>query len=71
MIGGENTATSSIIENIRVNNPRALEEYAAAMEESAKNFHKRTEAEYTGLVTDKAETKAFMQKALEKKGIKL
>ena len=64
-------ATSSIIENIRVNNPRALEEYAAAMEESASDFHKRTDSERTGVVTDKEETKAFMQKALEKKGIKL
>lgn len=29
-------ATSIIIENIRVNNPRVLEEYVAAMEEAAK-----------------------------------
>ena len=64
-------ATSSIIENIRVNNPRALEEYAAAMEESAKNFHKRSDEERTGLVTDEAETKEFMRKALARKGIAL
>ena len=64
-------ATSSIIENIRVNNPRALEEYAAAMEEAATAFHARTEAEKTGVVTDKEETKEFMRKALARKGIML
>ena len=64
-------ATSSIIENIRVNNPRALEEYAATLEESASNYHPRTESEKSGLVTDRTETRKFMQKALAKKGIKL
>ena len=64
-------ATSSIIENIRVNNPKALEEYAAAMEDAAATFHKRTDAEKTGVITDKEETKAFMRKALAKKGIEL
>ena len=64
-------ATSSIIENIRVNNPRALEEYAAAMEASAEYFRHRTEANKSGLVTDKEETRAFMRKALAKKGIEL
>lgn len=64
-------ATSSIIENIRVNNPRALEELAAAMEDSAKNYRPRTDAERSGLVTDKEETRTFMAKALAKKGIKL
>ena len=64
-------ATSSIIENIRVNNPRALEEYVAAMEESASNFHPREESEKSELVTDKEETRAFMRKALARKGIEL
>lgn len=57
-------ATSSIIENIRVNNPRAMEEYVAAMETSAKNIRHRTESEKSGLVTDREETKAFIRKAL-------
>ena len=64
-------ATSSIIENIRVNNPRALEEYVEAMEESGINYSARTEYEKTGVITDKEETKDFMTKALAKKGILL
>lgn len=64
-------ATSSIIENIRVNNPRALEEYAEAMESSANNFHPRGDLEKSGVITDKEETEEFMRKALAKKGIKL
>ena len=35
--GCYDVATSSIIENIRVNNPKALEEYVDAMEYLAKN----------------------------------
>ena len=64
-------ATSSIIENIRVNNPRALEEYMAAMEESANRHHVRTEEERSGLVADQEETMDFMKKAMAKKGIRL
>lgn len=64
-------ATSSIIENIRVNNPRALEEYATAMEAAGKSHHARTEAEKTGVVTDKNETREFMKKALARKGLKV
>lgn len=69
-IGGENMATSSIIENIRVNNPKVLEEYVDAMEERAKNRHQRTEDEKSGIVTDRERTKTFMAKVLAKKGIK-
>jgi hypothetical protein len=69
-IGGENMATSSIIENIRVNNPKVLEEYVDAMEERAKNRHQRTEDEKSGVVTDRERTKVFMAKVLAKKGIK-
>ena len=64
-------ATSSIIENIRVNNPRVLEEWIVTIEESAKNYKARSDAERSGVVTDKEETKAFMKKALAKKGITL
>ena len=69
-IRGENMATSSIIENIRVNNPKVLEEYVDAMEERAKTPHQRTEDEKSGVVTDRERTKAFMAKVLAKKGIK-
>jgi hypothetical protein len=63
-------ATSSIIENIRVNNPKVLEEYVDAMEERAKNRHQRTEDEKSGVVTDRERTKVFMAKVLANKGIK-
>ena len=69
-LGGENMATSSIIENIRVNNPKVLEEYVDAMEKRAKNRHQRTEDEKSGVVTDRERTKVFMAKVLAKKGIK-
>ena len=69
-IGGENMATSSIIENIRVNNPKVLEEYVDAMEERAKSRHQRTEDEKSGVVTDRERTNTFMAKVLAKKGIK-
>ncbi len=62
-------ATSSIIENIRVNNPMVLEEYVDAMEERAKNVHPRTENERSGVVTDRERMKKFMAKVLAKKGI--
>jgi len=65
-------ATSSIIENIRVNNPQVLEEYVAAMEASAKAPLKpRTEDQRTGVVTDSERIRAFAAKALAKKGMKL
>ena len=64
-------ATSSIIENIRVNNPRVLEEWIVTIEESAKNYKARSDAERSRVVTDKEETKAFIKKALAKKGITL
>lgn len=68
-MGGVDMATSSIIENIRVNNPRVLEEWIIAMEESANNYKPRSDDERSGVITDKEETKAFMTKALAKKGI--
>ena len=69
--GGAVMATSSIIENIRVNNPRVLEEYVDAMDRFAQNPHPRTEAEKTGVITDRSITDDFMRKALAKKGITL
>ncbi len=63
-------ATSSIIENIRVNNPKVLMEYVDAMEEHAKNTHPRTEDERSGMITDRERTRKFMAKVLAKKEIK-
>jgi len=62
-------ATSSIIENIRVNNPKVLEEYVDAMEDHATNHHPRTDDEKSGVVTDPERIKKFMAKVLAKKGI--
>ena len=62
-------ATSSIIENIRVNNPKVLEEYVDAMENRSKNAYPRAEDEKSGVVTDGERTKAFMAKVLTMKGI--
>ena len=62
-------ATSSIIENIRVNNPIVLEAYVNAMEERAKNVLPRTEAEKSSVVTDRERTKRFMAKVLARNGI--
>ena len=65
-------ATSSIIENIRVNNPQVLEEYVAAMEVFAKNpIEPRTDDQRSGAVTDPKRIRRFAEKALEKKGMKL
>ena len=63
-------ATSSIIENIRVNNPQLLEEYVASMEAAANSpLQPRTEEERSGVVTDSARIRNFVKKALEKKGV--
>ena len=64
-------ATSSIIENIRVNNPQFLEDYAEFIEESEKNYYPSTEDDHSGVITDLDETIDFMRKALAKKGITL
>lgn len=62
-------ATSSLLEHIRVNNPKAVEEFVAAMEASAKAPLKpRTENERSGVVTDPERIRSFMAKALQKRG---
>lgn len=46
-------ATSSLLEHIRVNNPKAVEEYVVAMEASAyATVEPRTDDERSGVVTD-------------------
>lgn len=57
-------ATSSIIENIRVNNPKVLEAYVDAMEVRGKTNHTRTDDEKSGVVTDQERIKKFMSKVL-------
>lgn len=60
-------ATSSILENIRVNNPKAVEEFVAAMEASAKApVQPRTDDQRSGVCTDVKRMKSFMDKALRK-----
>ena len=63
-------ATSSIIENIRVNNPQVLEEYIAFMETSASSpLQPRKDDERSDVVTDSSRIRNFVRKALEKKGL--
>lgn len=65
-------ATSSIIENIRVNNPKLLEDYIDFLENKGKEPVKpRTDNERSGVVTDPVEMDAFMRKALANYGIRL
>lgn len=60
-------ATSSITENIRVNNPKVIEEFLDAMEELEKNPHPKTEADKSHVVTDPERIKSFMEKALRRR----
>lgn len=64
-------ATSSILENIRVNNPKAVEEFVAAMEASAAEALKpRTEEQCSGVCTDRDRMRSFMDKAQRNRGAK-
>ena len=63
-------ATSSIIEDIRVNNPKAIEAFVEAMEASAQQYHPRTPDEQSAVVSDPERIKSFVQKCLEKRGKK-
>lgn len=63
-------ATSSIIEDIRVNNPKVIEAYVEAMETSAQNYHPRTPDEQSSVVSDPERIKRFVQKCLAKRGKK-
>ena len=62
-------ATSSLLEHIRVNNPKAVEEFVAAMEASAKEPPKpRTDDQRSGVVSDPERLRSFATKALQSKG---
>ena len=66
-----NVATSSIIENIRVNNPQALEDYVMFMEGSERASEKRRTELRSSVITDPGRIRSFVEKALAKKGMKL
>lgn len=58
-------ATSSLLEHIRVNNPKAVEEFVAAMTAAeAAPLNPRAEDERSGVVTDLKRMQSFMEKAL-------
>ena len=64
-----NIAISSLFEHIRVNNPKAVEEFVAAMEASAKEPLKpRTDDQRSGVVSDPERLRSFVTKALQSKG---
>mgnify|MGYP006916330138 CR=1 FL=1 len=60
-------ATSSILENIRVNNPKVVEEFIVAMEDFEKNPLEFDEKKST-LVTDSVRLRAIVEKGLKKRG---
>ena len=58
-------ATSTLLENIRVNNPKAGEDFVTAMEAYAKKpLMSRTDDQRSGVVTDPERLRSFMAKAL-------
>jgi len=60
-------ATSSITENIRINNPKAIEIFLQAMEASEKGYPTETEIPESNVVTDPEIMKDFMEKALKRR----
>ena len=60
-------ATSSITENIQIDNPKTIEAFLEAMEISEKA--NPAETPKSNVVTDPEITKAFMKKALKTKKI--
>lgn len=63
-------ATSSILENIRVNNPKAVEEFVAAMEASAQKPIREMEVKRSAVVTDPDRLKSVVMKGLKNRGQK-
>lgn len=59
-------ATSSIFETIRVNNPKAVEEFVTTMEASAQGqpYH-RADDHRSGVCSDPDRIKSFMSKAFQ------
>lgn len=61
-------ATSSILENIRVNNPKAVEEFVLAMEDSTKSSLTSAMERTSSVVSDPARLKAIVAKGLNNRG---
>ena len=59
-------ATSTIVEKIRVNNPKVIEEYVAAMEASADTPIEIEKPSAARQVTDPAELRRIMMRGIEK-----
>ena len=61
-------ATSSILENITVNNPRVIEEFLDAMEKSANSTKTRRAHSETRFITDPNQIKEIMAKGIRNRG---
>lgn len=59
-------ATSSFVEKIRINNPKAMVEYAAALEAAEKAPILPDEQPSARKISDPAELKALMLRGIEK-----
>lgn len=63
-------ATSSILENITVNNPRVIEEFLDAMEKSTDSPQTRRAHSETKFITDPNQIKEIMTKSIRNRGNK-
>ena len=63
-------ASSSFVERIRINNPKVMEEYVAAMESAAIAPVVQRAEKKAKEITDPKELKKLMQKGIEKWGKK-
>ena len=61
-------ATSSIIENIRINNPKAVEAFVSAMEKKACDQQATERGSVSALVVDSERMNSFVKKGLANKG---
>ncbi len=63
-------ATSSILENIRVNNPKVIEEFVAAMEAPENHLPKKNDRVRATVNTDPDKIKGLMLKGIQNRGNK-
>jgi len=63
-------ATSSFVERIRINNPKVMEEYVAAMETASNAPMVQQQGKKTKEIKDPQELKMLMLKGIEKWGKK-
>ena len=68
--GGVDMATSSIIDNIRINNPKVMEKYAEAMEAAEKEPITPMVKPTARKITDPTEMKTILLRGIEKWGRK-